>query len=302
MATFASRPAWELRVAVARVRADRRPRSRSALLVGAQPAAAHARAQRRLLDRRGALGRDRRPAAARHPRRPAPGRLAAAVLHAAARLDGARRQRRARRRTRCRCCSRSLPSRSRCGARGLVFGAPRGVDRGGAGRAQPVPDAVRAGDAHVRARGAARHARDGAVRCAPTPATSAPARRWPVAVRRSRSRPCSTRTTGRSSSAWRCGVAWLALLALAPAAERRRAAARRRCSASALTALLYLPWVPTLLFQAAHTGAPWSRSPSSRTSRSRRRTGCSATRRGSCCWSARAAAWSRSCAPGAAGG
>ena len=28
-----------------------------------------------------------------------------------------------------------------------------------------------------------------------------------------------------------------------------------------LTALLYLPWVPTLLFQAAHTGAPWSRKP-----------------------------------------
>jgi hypothetical protein len=28
-----------------------------------------------------------------------------------------------------------------------------------------------------------------------------------------------------------------------------------------LAALLYLPWVPTLLFQAAHTGAPWSRKP-----------------------------------------
>ncbi len=62
-----------------------------------------------------------------------------------------------------------------------------------------------------------------------------------------------------------------------------------------MAALLYLPWVPTLLFQAAHTGAPWSRKPGyEQTSRWRRRTGCSATRRGSCSWSRRAAAWSRS--------
>ncbi len=40
------------------------------------------RARRRLLGRRGPVGRDRRPAADRHPRRPAPGRLAAALLHA----------------------------------------------------------------------------------------------------------------------------------------------------------------------------------------------------------------------------
>ena len=53
-------------------------------------AAAHARARRGLLDRRGAVRRDRRPAARRHPRRPAPGRLAAALLHAAALLARAR--------------------------------------------------------------------------------------------------------------------------------------------------------------------------------------------------------------------
>ena len=46
--------------------------------------AAHAPAGRRLLDRRGALGRDRGPPARRHPRRAAPGRLAAALLRPAA--------------------------------------------------------------------------------------------------------------------------------------------------------------------------------------------------------------------------
>ena len=55
-------------------------------------------------------------------------------------------------------------------------------------------------------------------------------------------------------------VVWLALLFLAPAAERRA-----RLIDGALgfgtAAILYLPWVPTLLFQAAHTGAPWSRKP-----------------------------------------
>jgi mannosyltransferase len=55
-------------------------------------------------------------------------------------------------------------------------------------------------------------------------------------------------------------LAWLLLLALAPAAERRG-----RLLDGALgfgvTALLFLPWLPTLLFQAAHTGAPWSQRP-----------------------------------------
>jgi mannosyltransferase len=55
-------------------------------------------------------------------------------------------------------------------------------------------------------------------------------------------------------------VAWLGLLYLAPAAERRPRL-RDGALGFGLTALLYLPWVPTLLFQAAHTGAPWSRKP-----------------------------------------
>ena len=50
-------------------------------------------------------------------------------------------------------------------------------------------------------------------------------------------------------------------------ARRRRSAAR--CCATALLgfgaiALLYLPWLPTLLFQAAHTGAPWAERPVAR--------------------------------------
>jgi mannosyltransferase len=55
-------------------------------------------------------------------------------------------------------------------------------------------------------------------------------------------------------------AAWLGLLGLAPAAERR-ARLRDGALGFGLTALLYLPWVPTLLFQAAHTGAPWSQEP-----------------------------------------
>ena len=55
-------------------------------------------------------------------------------------------------------------------------------------------------------------------------------------------------------------VAWLGLLALAPAAERRWRL-RDGALGFGLAGLLYLPWVPTLLFQAAHTGAPWSRKP-----------------------------------------
>ena len=55
-------------------------------------------------------------------------------------------------------------------------------------------------------------------------------------------------------------VAWALLWLLA---ERRGGASccATACSASAALALLYLPWVPTTLYQAAHTGAPWSDAP-----------------------------------------
>src|SRR5829696_1398948 len=55
-------------------------------------------------------------------------------------------------------------------------------------------------------------------------------------------------------------AAWLVLLWLAPAAARR-SRVRDGALGFGVAAVLYLRWVPTLLFQAAHTGAPWSRRP-----------------------------------------
>ena len=56
------------------------------------------------------------------------------------------------------------------------------------------------------------------------------------------------------------GLAFLTLVWLAPPPERRRRL-RDGLLGFGIPALLYLPWLPTLLFQAAHTGAPWSRRP-----------------------------------------
>ncbi len=53
-------------------------------------------------------------------------------------------------------------------------------------------------------------------------------------------------------------VGFGALLALA---EDRRALLREGLIAFAVIAVAYAPWVPTLLFQSAHTGAPWARPP-----------------------------------------
>jgi hypothetical protein len=86
-----------------------------------------------------------------------------------------------------------------------------------------------------------------------------PARRWPVLF-------ALALTTTLYTHNWALflglamGLAWLGLLYLAPA-EERRARWRDGLLGFGLTALLYLPWLPTLLFQAAHTGAPWSRKP-----------------------------------------
>jgi mannosyltransferase len=57
-----------------------------------------------------------------------------------------------------------------------------------------------------------------------------------------------------------CGVTWLGLLWLAEGPDRR-ALLRDGLWGFGGTLLLYAPWLPTLLFQAAHTGAPWSRRP-----------------------------------------
>jgi hypothetical protein len=57
------------------------------------------------------------------------------------------------------------------------------------------------------------------------------------------------------------GAAWLGLMWRARPAERRRLL-RTALIAYGGALLLYLPWIPNTLYQAAHTGAPWSKSPS----------------------------------------
>jgi len=57
------------------------------------------------------------------------------------------------------------------------------------------------------------------------------------------------------------GVAWLALVWRARGQERRRLL-RTGALAYGCAVLLYAPWVPSLLYQAAHTGAPWAKAPS----------------------------------------
>jgi mannosyltransferase len=55
-------------------------------------------------------------------------------------------------------------------------------------------------------------------------------------------------------------VAWALLFRLAPA-WRRRELLRDGLLGFGGALALYLPWVPTTLYQAAHTGAPWSEAP-----------------------------------------
>jgi uncharacterized membrane protein len=55
-------------------------------------------------------------------------------------------------------------------------------------------------------------------------------------------------------------VGFLVCVRMTPRAERRPLV-RDGAIAFGLAALLYLPWVPTLLYQAKHTGAPWALAP-----------------------------------------
>jgi hypothetical protein len=57
-----------------------------------------------------------------------------------------------------------------------------------------------------------------------------------------------------------CGAAWLGLLALGPRPERRELLVDGLIAFGGAV-LLYLPWVPTFIFQAQHTGAPWASPP-----------------------------------------
>jgi hypothetical protein len=53
----------------------------------------------------------------------------------------------------------------------------------------------------------------------------------------------------------------LALIPIWRASAERRAIVRDAAIAFGAAAILYAPWIPTLLSQAAHTGAPWATSP-----------------------------------------
>lgn len=55
-------------------------------------------------------------------------------------------------------------------------------------------------------------------------------------------------------------AAWMALVVLA-SGERRGALVRDGLLAAAIVLVLFAPWLPTLAFQAAHTGAPWANPP-----------------------------------------
>ena len=272
-----SRPAWELR---ARSLSDARASSCS-LGLGAARAASRcccARAQlgvgywideglsvgiaaRPLTDIPGVLRQDGSPP------------LYYMLLHVWMALfgDAARR-----RRTRCRCCSRCCRAGRVLWARARAVRRRAGVDRAPCCTALNPFLTQYAQETRMYSLVALLALLATRVLPARVHVRRAPARRWPV-VRASRSRRCSTRTTGRCSSASRCASPGSAARAGAGAPS---AAALLRDGAARLRrrALLYLPWVPTLLFQAAHTGAPWSRKPRSRRSM-RRRTGCSATRR-----------------------
>jgi hypothetical protein len=57
-----------------------------------------------------------------------------------------------------------------------------------------------------------------------------------------------------------CGLAWLGLVASTPRAERRPLVVDALIGFGG-AALLYLPWLPSMAYQVAHTGAPWSAAP-----------------------------------------
>jgi mannosyltransferase len=86
-----------------------------------------------------------------------------------------------------------------------------------------------------------------------------PSRRWLVAFALALTALIYSHNWGLFFGA-ACFVAWIVLVVLAPHELRTR---RRRDGLIAFgaVAVMYAPWLPTLAFQAAHTGAPWSQRP-----------------------------------------
>ena len=214
----------------ARAAGGRRPRA-------ALGAPAHARLRRRLLDRRGPLRRDRRPAAGRHPGRAAARRLPAAVLRAPARVDLGLREH-GDRHARAVAAVRGARRPGRLVGRARPVRAARRAHGRAARGHQPVPDPLRAGDADVRAGGAARHPGLRGVRAglrAHGRPGAAAARAAPALGGRVRGRAGRADVHAQLGAVLRRGLR----ADVARAAGRRarrgaaRAAARRRCSASA---------------------------------------------------------------------
>ncbi len=89
-----------------------------------------------------------------------------------------------------------------------------------------------------------------------------PARGWPVAFALALAAMLYTHNWTLFFAA-ASGIAWLVLVRLSPPALRRRRLLDGLL-AFGMVLVLYLPWVPTLLFQTAHTGAPWAERPNLR--------------------------------------
>ena len=261
MATYVSRPGVEPaapRAGTARVVVPARPRRCSS---ASRCCCATRELERRLLDRRGAVGRDRRPAADRHP--------------------GRRCARTARRRSTTCCCTSGSRHRGSgepaTHALSLLFallavparvlGAPGSVSAAAPAwfaavltALQPVPLAVRAGDADVLARRAAEPPRDVAASCAPTRVDERP--------RAALAGAFGARAGGRALHAqlgallrramalagWRC-------CSCAPAAERRARLRRRRARLRRRRRCCTCRGCRRCSSRPPHTGAPWSRAP-----------------------------------------
>ena len=264
------------------------------VLTAGSVAAADRGARRRLLDRRGDRGRDRVARPGRDPGAAAPGRLAAALLPAAARLDGAGGRRRGRHPR----AVAPLRGRRRCprhGGRRAAVGRRR---RGGDRRDLPVPHVLRAGGADVHARRRPLAGGDGRVRAAPpgrpggradAPALHAHVGRVPV--RRLRVRLARARSRSRRPATWRGGRRALPALGAEPrvpgTAHRRAVVARARRSSTSCPRSLAVAWRPRDELVLAGRRGPrrspgWPRSSSPR------------GRRGTCsCSSARCCSCSR---------
>ncbi|HEV7750033.1 MAG TPA: glycosyltransferase family 39 protein [Baekduia sp.] len=84
-------------------------------------------------------------------------------------------------------------------------------------------------------------------------------RRWAVAFAVALAAVMYTHNWGLFFAA-AAGLAWLGLLAASPGAGRRRVLMSGLIGLGGAL-LLFAPWIPTLLAQAQHTGAPWSHAP-----------------------------------------